>query len=193
MGGDRAITAAVPAGIALGVCSRIEEITAGFSLGISSNGAWLALAFVLGICAASPAGAAAAGALALTLANLGYYAWIAATEPGRDLAIVAGPPAEWFLLGAGGGMVFGWAGRAWRAAAGPFRRLVAGLLLAGVLVVENLDGVLEGHLTHAPGVLAGVALPVASAPRGAPRALAVAATAALVAAAATGRLTPLMP
>ena len=101
---------AIAAGLVLGVLSRVEEVAAGLDLGISSNVTWLAVAFGCGAAASSVEWAAPAGALALSAANTGYYAWVAATEPGRALASVAGPVERWYALGVGGGIVLGVAG-----------------------------------------------------------------------------------
>src|SRR3712207_949235 len=94
---------AAAAGFVLGLLSRIEELTPGFSLGISSKSCWVATAFAAGAFAAPPRTAAAAGALALTVANLSYYAWSKLHEPGVALSGVAGPVLPWFVFGVVGG------------------------------------------------------------------------------------------
>ena len=102
--------AAIAAGLALGAVSRVEEVTGGFDLGISTNFTWLALAFGAGALAGELAWSGLAGAVALTAANGGYYAWIVLTEQGTPLDAVAGPVERWFALGVTGGFVFGVAG-----------------------------------------------------------------------------------
>ena len=83
---------AVVAGAVLGVLSRVEETTDGLSAGVSANATWLGVAFAVGGLGrrASLPRAAGSVALALTAANLAYYSWIGATEPGVELASVAG-------------------------------------------------------------------------------------------------------
>jgi hypothetical protein len=87
------------AGVALGVLSRVEEVTDGLFLCISTYTTWCATAYLVG----SPGRAV----LALTTANAGYYAYVAATEPGVPLWMVAGPPVKWYLLGVAAGLGFG--------------------------------------------------------------------------------------
>jgi hypothetical protein len=115
-------------GAVLGVVSRLEEVTPGFDAGISSDGLWLAAAFAAGVWRGPLAGAAA-----LTAANLAYYAFIGATEPGVRLASVAGRPAHWFLLGIAGGAVCGAAGALWARWGAP-ARIATAVLLMGLLL-----------------------------------------------------------
>lgn len=137
----------------------------------------------------APAGG---GALALTAAHLAYYAWIAATEPGVELASVAGSPLAWLALGVGGGGVFGAAGRLWAGAAG-MTRVLASLPLAGVCIAEGISALHGGPLSDAPGLVLGAVLPVVSGGRGPERWLGAALSAVVVAVAMTGRLEALMP
>lgn len=185
---------ALVAGALLGVLSRIEETTDGLSLGVSANSTWLAVAFAAGMGArgAAVAPAALAGAVALTAANLAYYAWIAVLEPGVDLAAVAGSPLRWFVLGASGGAVFGLAGWLWARGRGT-TRVLASLPLAGVLVADGIPALLGGAATDGVGLALGVALPVLSGACARERLLGAALAAALVAVALTGRLEMLMP
>ena len=105
------IAALIAAGSLLGVVSRVDERSDAFG-GVSSHALWLATAFAAGVLAArSVRGGAFAGAAVLTVANLAYYAWIAATEPGTGLAAVAGPPLQWLVLGVASGAPLGVAGR----------------------------------------------------------------------------------
>ncbi|HEX8104860.1 MAG TPA: DUF6518 family protein [Solirubrobacteraceae bacterium] len=177
---------AVAAGALLGVLSRVEETTAGFSTGISSDSAWVAVAFAAGVATRRALPAVAA----LTAANAAYYGWLAATEPATPLASVAGSPVAWVALGLLAGAVFGTAGAVWAAAREP-RRLLAVLPLAAVLVVEGAAAVRAGHGPGGIGLLAGLALPLLSAPALPVRALA--ATTALAAAAATGAAAQFVP
>ncbi len=141
---------------------------------------------------AAARGGAALGAVAATAGNVGYYAWVAATEPGRALASVAGPVEEWLALGLGGGGTFGAAG-AVAASAAPPARAVAVLLLAGVLVVDGSQALRGGAATDAVGLLAGLALPamVSVPPRW--RGAGMLAACAVLAVALTGALDPLSP
>lgn len=126
---------AIAAGLVLGVVSRVEETVDGFDLGISSNLGWLVTAFAVGALVASPGRGGVAGAVALTAANCGYYAYVLASEPGRPLDDVAGPVERWFALGVSGGLVFGVAGALLRARSVPLR--VAAFLPLGALVVAE--------------------------------------------------------
>ncbi|MDP1849113.1 MAG: DUF6518 family protein [Solirubrobacteraceae bacterium] len=185
---------AVVAGALLGVLSRVEETTDGLSLGVSANATWLGVAFAAGVLQrqAPPLRGAAAGALALATANLAYYAWIAATEPGVALASVAGSPLSWLALGIGGGAVFGAAGRVWTQAVG-ITRVLAGLPLAGVCIAEGIPAVLGGPATDGVALVVGAALPVASGRGTRERALGAALSAGVIAVALSGRLESLMP
>jgi hypothetical protein len=180
------------AGLVLGVLSRIEETVDGLSAGVSSDGAWLGAAAVAGVLAASPRRGALAGALALTAANLGYYAWIATAEPGTPLAAVAGPPARWFALGLAGGAVFGAAGGAWRTGPPPVR-IAAALLLAGVLVADGITAVRGGSPAAGLGIAAGAAVALLSARGAGQRIVAAAGLLAITAVAATGELERFLP
>ncbi len=128
---------AIAAGIVLGVLSRVEEVAAGLDLGISTNFTWLAVAFLVGGRLGVPEWSALAGAVALTAANAGYYAWILATEPGTPLDAVAGPVERWFALGATAGLVLGGAG-ALLASRSRALRATACLPLAALLVAERV-------------------------------------------------------
>ncbi len=129
---------ALTAGLVLGVLSRVEEVTGGFDLGISSNLTWVATAFGAGALAgARPLRSAVAGALALTVANAGYYAHVVATEPGRPLDSVAGAVEGWFALGVSGGAVFGGAGALLRSRSAALRA-AAFLPLVALIVAERI-------------------------------------------------------
>lgn len=189
------IWAALVAGALLGILSRVEEAVAGFAIGLSTNPTWLALAFVVGAAGRrSPrAGATAiAGAVALTAANAGYYAWVAVTEPERELATVAGSPLRWLVLGVAGGAVFAIAGRLWARGHGA-TRVLACLPLAGVCVVDGLLSLGAGHAGGAVALVAGVMLVLLSARAARERALAVALATTVVGVALTGRLDALLP
>ena len=100
------MTGVVAIGALLGILSRVEERTSGVSAGISSSAMWIAAAFAAGATAPDARGGAARGALTLSVANLGYYGLILATES-TDPAAVAGAPSLWLILGLTGGAVFG--------------------------------------------------------------------------------------
>jgi len=148
----------------VGLLSRVEETTSGLSLGISSNATWLAVAFAAGALRRRTIvpRAAAAGALALTAANASYYAWIAATEPGTELASVAGSPFVWLVLGAAGGAVFASAGHLW-ATQRAVVRVLAAVPLAGVCIADGITALTGGPAADAVGLAVGAALPIASA------------------------------
>lgn len=188
----RRIGGLLAAGALLGALSRIEEVAEGFSAGISSNSAWLVVAALAGLAMATAARAAALGGAVLTVANLAYYVWIVATEPGTVPAEVAGPPERWFALGVAGGAVFGTLGYAWRTG-GRAVRLGAALLIAGLLIADGITGVREGAAGDAVGLAAGLALPLVSARGRALQAIAVAGVLAISAAGWTGVFEPLLP
>ena len=180
---------AVAAGLALGALSRVEELTNGFSAGISSDSCWVATAFVVGALAGGAPRAAAAGALALTIANLSYYAWSKLHDPAVAFADVAGPVLPWFAFGLAGGCVFGVAGHVWRTTPSAPLRLAAALLLAGVMTTEALEpaDLRPGDLV---GALIGVGLVLVSVRE---RVVAIGAAAALVVVGLSGALAPLLP
>lgn len=129
---------ALAAGLVLGALSRVEEVHEGFDLGVSTNFTWLGAAFLVGaLVVAGVEWSGLAGALALSTANVGYYAWILATEPGRPLDAVAGPVERWFALGVTGGFVLGFAGALVRSDRLAIRS-VAALPLAALLVAERV-------------------------------------------------------
>ena len=185
---------AVVAGAVLGVLSRIEETTVGLSLGVSANATWLGVAFAVGVLhrRVAPVRAACAGALTLTAANLAYYAWIALTQPGVELASVAGSPVLWLALGVGGGAVFGGAGRLWAAAAG-ITRVLASRPLAGVCIAEGIFALRGGPLTDGIGLGLGALLPVASGATAGQRLFGAGLSVSVIAVALTGRLEALLP
>jgi len=185
---------ALVAGALPGVLSRIEETTNGLSLGISANSTWLAVAFGAGMAHRPAPGwhAARAGALALTAANLAYYAWIAMLEPGVPLAAVAGSPLRWLLLGASGGLVFAVAGRLWSRSRGR-ARVLASLPVAGVSIGDGIPALLGGALTDGVGLVLGAVLPVMSGTCARDRWLGGALAVGVVAIALTGRLEALLP
>lgn len=181
------------AGVLLGVCSRIEETTGGLSLGVSANSTWLVLAFAAGMLHASgPARAGATGALALTAANLAYYAWIALFQPQLELAAVAGSPGRWLVLGASGGAVFALSGWLWARSRG-WVRVLASVPVAGVCIADGIQALLGGPVTDGAGLVLGAALPVLSAASAWQRLAAAALAGAVVAVALTGRLEVLLP
>jgi hypothetical protein len=118
-------------GIALGVLSRVEE-TAGFPSLISTDSAWVGTAFAIGALSGSVRDGSRRGAIGMSSANAGYYAWVALTQPNLPLAAVAGPVERWIALGLLTGVVFGVAGRLWRDGS-----LLAPLALSTVLVLER--------------------------------------------------------
>lgn len=185
---------AVVAGAVLGVLSRVEETTDGLSAGVSANATWLGVAFVVGVVQrrTSLARAAVAGVLALTAANLAYYAWIAATEPGVELASVAGSPLIWLALGVGGGAVFATTGRLWIASSAT-TRVLASLPLAGVCIADGIFALRGGPLTDGIALLLGALLPVASGVSARERLIGAGLSAGVIAVALTGRLEALMP
>lgn len=212
-----AVGRALLAGVLLGVLSRIEE-TSSVSLGISSDATWVAVAFLAGVWVTAGAGegaggdegggaarsagargrggavrrAAACGALALTAANVSYYAWIASTQPSLELADVAGSPLRWIVLGVVGGALFAATGRLWIAARGT-TRVLASAPLAGVCIADAIPAVLGGPLSAGFGLAVGAALPVASGDSIRTRALGAALAAVIIALALTGSLEALLP
>ena len=113
--------AVVLAGLALGVLSRVEELEAGFFVGISTHATWALAPYLAGVLASSAPRGALRGAVLLTCANAGYYAWSAAARPGVPLDSVAGSVPHWFAAGLGAGAVFGALGAVTRHGTAPLR------------------------------------------------------------------------
>jgi Family of unknown function (DUF6518) len=119
---------------------------------------WIAAA---GATAPDARGGAARGALTLSVANLGYYGLILATES-TDPSAVAGAPSLWLILGLTGGAVFGAAGTIWRTGL-PAARTAAALLCSAVLIADGGSGLRGAPVTDAISVIAGATLAFASA------------------------------
>jgi hypothetical protein len=132
------MTAPLLAGLLLGVLSRVDE-TEALVLPVSDDATWIAAAFAAG--ALRPRAAVAAGVGTLTAANLAYYAWIAATEPGVPLQSVAGSPWHWLALGALTGAVFGPAGALATRGTAPLR--AAAIVLPLLVVALDHAGALR--------------------------------------------------
>jgi hypothetical protein len=181
-------------GVTLGILSRIEETTGGFSVGISSNATWLAAAFLVGALqrGRGVGYSAAAGGLTLTIANVAYYGWIAATEPGVALTSVAGPPERWLALGTAGGACLAATGRFWVTERGGLR-LLAAAPLAGVCITEGITAARGGPVGDGFALAVGVAFLVASGTTSGLRVAGGAVAAAVTAVAFTGCLEMLMP
>ena len=185
------MTGVVAIGALLGILSRVEERTSGVSAGISSSAMWIAAAFAAGATAPNARGGAARGALTLSVANLGYYGLILATES-TDPAAVAGAPSLWLILGLTGGAIFGAAGTIWRTGL-PAARTAAALLCSAVLIADGGSGLRGAPFTDAISVIAGVTLAFASASTPRLRLVASVGCALLVIVAATGSFEPVLP
>jgi len=111
----RSVLFTLASGCALGVLSRVDELDGGTQQ-ISQNATWLALALLLGACAATLRDGMTMAVLGLTTANVAYYAYRLADD--TSWARVANAAPRWLAIGIVAGLVFGAAGRGARVAAG---------------------------------------------------------------------------
>ncbi len=138
------------AGLATGVLTQLGQgsLPDGWSQAANAISPWLLVAFLVASTMTSPPRAATAGIGVLLLALVGY-----------DLAILVrygyvpslGPRVLWGVGALVGGVVFGIAGRWWRAGSRRQRALALGLLVA-VFVAE---GIYNAVILSAPAVGAG--------------------------------------
>jgi hypothetical protein len=94
------------AGLLLGILSRVEELTDGFFLA-STHATWVLAPFAAGLLCTDPRRGAVQGAVLLTAANVGYYAFSAVAQPEVPLEAVAGSVPHWFAAGVAAGLVLG--------------------------------------------------------------------------------------
>ncbi len=150
----------VVVGLTTGVVTQIGQsvLPEGWSQVANAITPWLFVAFLLGSTMPDVRWAAAAGASALLLALVGYYAM---TELRYGIGGGTGSLIIWGLGAIVGGPVFGVAGRTWRV--GPQRqRAVALGLLVAVAVAEGIYNavVLGAPATGAGFVIAGLCVPI---------------------------------
>jgi hypothetical protein len=134
---------AVLSGVAIGVAGRASDHVSSSLLYWAGTlgGPWLVAAFTLGAFAGSRRRGATAGAVALAVGVITYYAVFRLVEERTSTvnAVVVG--TAWTLGALPIGAAFGWAGGAWRRTRGP--RWAA--VVAGALVGEALLLWLEGR------------------------------------------------
>ncbi len=154
------ISLIVVVGLTTGVLTQIGQsvLPEGWSQVANAITPWLFVAFLLGSTMPDVRWAATAGASALLLALVGYYAM---TELRYGIGGGTGSLIIWGLGAIVGGPVFGVAGRTWRV--GPQRqRAVALGLLVAVAVAEGIYNavVLGAPATGAGFVIAGLCVPI---------------------------------
>lgn len=128
------LAAAVGAGLAVGALTSFGQTLLGgtwFAGLANAVSPWLVASFLVGALARRGWVAALAGLLACAGEVAGYYL----VADLRGFAVGAASVAVWVVAGVVGGPVFGWAGRLWRTAAGPWRGL-GPALLAGCWLAE---------------------------------------------------------
>jgi len=111
----RIVIFALALGCALGILSRLDELNGG-SQQISQNATWLAVALLLGACAATLGSGIASAVIGLTTANVAYYLYRLLDD--TSFARVANAAPRWIVIGVLAGLVFGALGRGARVAAG---------------------------------------------------------------------------
>ena len=156
----RRIVLIVVVGLATGVVTQVGQsvLPEGWSQAANAITPWLFVAFLLGSIMPDVRWAAAAGAGALLLALVGYYAM---TELRYGIGGGTTSLIVWGFSAIVGGPVFALAGRAWRV--GPERqRAVALGLLVSVAVAEGIyNAVVLGALATGAGfVIAGLCVPI---------------------------------
>jgi hypothetical protein len=152
---------ALVVGLATGAVTQILQGVLPEAIGSLANSVtpWLAVAFVVGSMTRRAWLAAAAGALTLLAALVGYY-WLVQVRFGYGLEL-RGTVVVWLVAAVVGGPVFGLAGSWWRGDR-PWRRAVAAALLGAAAISEG------GYLSRietvaaiAPAyVVVGLALPI---------------------------------
>ncbi len=111
----RIVIFALAVGCALGVVSRMDELDGGTQQ-ISQNATWVAVALLLGACAASLSTGVTSAVIGLTTANVAYYLYRLLDD--TSFARVAHAAPRWIVIGVITGLVFGALGRGARVAAG---------------------------------------------------------------------------
>jgi hypothetical protein len=129
----RLLVLSVIVGVGFGVLVRLANGLPGDGLWLANlGGPWAAVAFALGSRAQGRRAGAAAGAVGLVAALLGFYAY---------MRLVQGTPTPttwpWFLLAATGGAGFGAAGTVWRSSSG-WRQTVASSMPTAALLGEAI-------------------------------------------------------
>lgn len=147
-------------GLATGALTQIGQssLPDGWSQAANAVSPWLFIAFLLGATMPTARWAAFAGAGALVLALVGYYAM---TELRYGIGGGTGSLVLWGLGAFVGGPVFGMAGRSWRTGPRRERAIALGLLVA-VAVAEGIYNavVLTSPAVGAGFVLAGLIVPL---------------------------------
>jgi hypothetical protein len=149
-------------GLAVGVLTLVAPgaLAGHWRTWANSGAVWLVPAFFVGSFMPSDRVAAAAGAMTLVAAIVGYYA--SAPVVVDRAAADAGSVTVWVVIALVGGPVYGMAGWWWRGDR-PWRRIAAIALLGGVFTAEGLDRVLRTTLVREPGwamLALGIAIPL---------------------------------
>lgn len=115
MNGWRLVTLVLILGIALGALTRLADNQENALTWLGSLTApWILAAFVIGALAPRIRHGIVAGASALTLAVVTYYAWMRLFEGGVNLDYFLSITTFWLLLAPPAGAMFGLAGSLWR-------------------------------------------------------------------------------
>jgi len=137
----RAAGAAVVGGVLLGAMGRgVDQFEARTIHWFSALGApWLLAAFVIGAFVGRRRLGAAAGAGALAIGSLSYYAIFHFVEHKMGGFTSGAVGLAWAVGGIPAGAVFGWAGAAWWQRRGPLSTAaVAGALLGEALLLQSI-------------------------------------------------------
>jgi hypothetical protein len=166
----RGFATSILAGAALGAAAwltdRLGSPWAGL---VPANliGAWLAVAFVLGTTARTPATAALRGLIGLLSAVLAYYVLVALFDGGIRALGASHAASVWGTVALMAGPCLGLAGGVWRLCAGRARGLAVAVLSAGLVAEALVFGTARlpdimvdpGALVLAAELLVGLALP----------------------------------
>ena len=157
----RRVATIVAAGLVTGVVTQIGQGILPEALAPIANtiSPWLLVAFLLGSTMPDRRWAAAAGVVALLLAVVGYYGMI---QLRFGYGGGTGSLVFWTIGSLVGGVVYGIAGREWRAGPSRFRAAAIGLM-AAVFIAEGLylSRIRPELVTPGIGyIVVGVAMPV---------------------------------
>ncbi len=146
-------------GLATGALTQVGQsaLPDGWSQVANAISPWLLVAFLLGATMPSTRWAAFAGAGALLMALVGYYAM---TELRYGIGGGTGSLVLWGLGAFVGGPIFGMAGHAWRTGPHRQRAIALGLLVAVAIAEGVYNAVVLPHPAVGAGfVIAGLLVP----------------------------------
>lgn len=157
----RELVLVLPVGLATGALTQFGQsvLPDAWSPVANAISPWLAVAFLVGAAMPGRRSSAIAGATALVLALVGYYAM---TEIRFGIGASPGSLVRWGLGAAVGGPIFGIAGNVWRR--GPVMQGAIGLaLLASAFVAEGAyqAAVVAHQLAGITFIVVGLGVPLA--------------------------------